>query len=147
MDGLTYVRALDPRNSMPMAELVGFEIGKVERGAVTGSAQPAHRHINPFRVVQGGFAATALDIALGLVCISVLDDAHHTIVATSDLIVRYFRPIPPEAPRVLIRAKVVEIVDRTILADAYLYDQDGQTLAYAQCNCRIVSRQRRGPTV
>jgi len=73
MDGLSYVRALDPRNSMPMAELV-----------------------------------------------------------------------PPEAPRVLIRAKIVEQIDRTIVADASLHDEDGHTLAYAQCNCRIVSRQRRG---
>jgi uncharacterized protein (TIGR00369 family) len=146
MDGLSYVRALDPRNSMPMAELVGFEIGKVERGAVTGSAQPAHRHVNPFRVVQGGFAATALDIALGLVCITVLDDAHHTMVATTDLLVRYLRPILPEAPRVLIRAKILEKIERAIVADAYLHDEGGQTLAYAQCNCRIVSRQRRGPS-
>lgn len=89
---------------MPMARGFALRLLHVEHGAVTAVATPSAEHYNPFQVVQGGFAATVLDIVLGLVSISVLKgDAD--AVATTDLSVRYIRSVRQETgpPRQTVR--------------------------------------------
>ncbi len=140
MDGLTFVRSLDPENSMPMAKPWAFRIGRVERGEVHARATPGAQHENPFGVVQGGFAATVLDIALGLVTITLMDDPSKTMAATTDLIVRYFTPVAASTGDLAIRALIVNQQGRTILAEAFLEDDDGMKYAYAQSNCVVAKR-------
>jgi acyl-coenzyme A thioesterase PaaI-like protein len=95
VDGLAFVRSLLGAAAMPMAEHVDFVLDEVAAGSVRGRATPKTRHENPFGVAQGGFASTVLDIALGLVSISVLEgDA--TGVMTLDLDVRFLSPDPCE---------------------------------------------------
>src|SRR5215469_412409 len=140
MDGLTFVCSLDPESAMPMATPWAFRIERVERGDVRARAMPGAQHENPFGVVQGGFAATVLDIALGLVTITVMDDPSKTIAATTDLIVRYFTPVLASTGELVIRATIVHQQGRTILAEAFLEDYAGVKYAYAQSNCVVAKR-------
>lgn len=140
MDGVAFVRSLDPDNSMPMAAPWAFRIERVERGDVRARATPGAQHENPFGVVQGGFAATVLDIALGLVTITLMDDPSKTMAATTDLIVRYFMPVLASTGELSIRARIVNRQGRTILAEAFLEDDEGVKYAYAQSNCVVANR-------
>ena len=140
MDGLTFLKSLDADDPMPMARPWRLRIVSVARGAVQAIAMPSHEHENPFGVVQGGFAATVLDIALGLVSISVLEDAAKTMVATTDLLVRYFKAIEGSTGELLIEARVTHHQERQIVAEAYLQDAAGARFAYAQSNCIIARR-------
>lgn len=140
MDGVTFVRSLDPDNSMPMATPWAFRIDRVERGDVRARATPGTAHENPFGVVQGGFAATVLDIALGLVTITLMEDPSQTMAATTDLMVRYFTPVLATTGELSIRARIVHQQGRTILAEAFLEDDAGAKYAYAQSNCVVAKR-------
>jgi uncharacterized protein (TIGR00369 family) len=141
MNGVEFLDTLDAQRPMPMAEHWGFHIVAFERGAVTATATPSASYENPFGVVQGGFAATVLDIALGLVSISILDDTAEQMVGTTDLVVRYFAPIKGETGPMNVRAKVTYVSDRQVVAEAMLEDAAGTQYAYAQSNC-VISRRK-----
>ncbi len=125
---------------MPMAKPWAFRIERVERGDVWARATPGAEHENPFGVVQGGFAATVLDIALGLVTITLMEDPLKTMASTTDLLVRYFAPVLASTGELLVRAQIVNRQGRTILAEAFLEDDDGMKYAYAQSNCVVANR-------
>jgi uncharacterized protein (TIGR00369 family) len=137
MDGLAFVRSLPPGDPMPMARHFSFRIASADYGHVTATATPQSGHHNPFDVVQGGFAATVLDIALGLVSISVLTgDAQ--AVATTDLSVRYLRSIRGETRDMHISASTLHVGRQVIVAEAKLHDDAGSVFALAQSTSLIV---------
>ena len=142
MNGVTFLQSLDANDPMPMARPWQFRITKIGRGDVSATAVPTSEHENPFGVAQGGFAATVLDIALGLVSISVLEDADSTMVATTDLFVRYFKPIVQSTGELQVGASIAYEQDRLVMAEAYLHDAGGTRFAYAQSNCLIVRREK-----
>jgi uncharacterized protein (TIGR00369 family) len=123
-----------------MAAPWAFRLEHVERADVRARATPTAQHENPFGVVQGGFAATVLDIALGLVTITLMEDPSKTMASTTDLIVRYFAPVVATSGELSIRAGIVNRQGRAILAEAFLEDDDGVKYAYAQSNCIVVNR-------
>jgi uncharacterized protein (TIGR00369 family) len=87
-------------------------------------------------VVQGGFAGSVLDIALGLVSISVLtEDASG--VATTDLSVKYFRAIYETTGFLDIEASVVHLGRTIVVAQAQLIDGAGRLCASAQSTSLI----------
>ena len=137
MNGLHFVRELSFERPMPMALPFDFRIVQVERGTVAATATPSEQHYNPFGIVQGGFAATVLDIALGLVSITVLEDDAIS-VATTDLSVRYIRSIRVEAGTLFIRANVVHAGRQTIVSEAFLESDEGKLLATSQSTSLIV---------
>jgi uncharacterized protein (TIGR00369 family) len=138
LDGLAFVVARIGKVPMPMAELFALELLHAERGVVRVVARPSSQHYNPLGVVQGGFAGTVLDIALGLVCISVLvDDAAG--VATTDLSVRYLRPILESTGAMKAEASILHAGRTMIVAQATLSGSDGKNYACAQ-STSIVSR-------
>ena len=143
MDGLTFVRSLSAADPMPMARPWRFRILSVERGEVRAIALPGREHENPFGVVQGGFASTVLDMALGLVSISVLADSDEMMVATTDLIVRYFKAIVHSTGELRIDARVTHQHERQIVAEAYLQNEIGTRYAFAQSNCVVTRRKQR----
>jgi len=140
MDGVSFLKSLNAEDPMPMARPWNFRIVAIKRGEVRAVATPSHAHENPFGVVQGGFAATVLDIGLGLVSISVLEDTEKTMVATTDLLVRYFKTIEGSIGELLIDARVTHQQERQIVAEAYLQNAAGARFAYAQSNC-VISRR------
>jgi uncharacterized protein (TIGR00369 family) len=139
LNGLAFVRALIGKVPMPMAELFALELLHAERGVVRVAARPSVQHYNPLGVVQGGFASTVLDIALGLVCISVLDDGA-TGVATTELSVRYLRPILESTGTMEVEASILHVGKTLIVAQAMLIDVDRKNYACAQ-STSIIARQ------
>lgn len=122
---------------MPMAGLFSFELRRVEFGRISASARPSKNHYNPFGVVQGGFASSVLDIALGLVSISVLSgDA--TSVATADVATRYLRPIYESTGIMEIEASTLHQGRTIVVAQAALRDGLGALYALAQSSSVIV---------
>jgi len=137
VNGLAFVEALVNVAPMPMASLFSFELRRVELGCIRATARPSRQHYNPFGVVQGGFASSVLDIALGLVSISVLSgDA--TSVATADIVVRYLRPIYESTGIMEIEASTLHQGRTTIVAQAVLRDGLGAPYALAQSSSVIV---------
>lgn len=137
MNGLAFVRALIGKVPMPMAELFALELLHAERGVIRVAARPSVQHYNPLGVVQGGFASTVLDIALGLVSISMLvDDA--TGVATTDLSVRYLRPILESTGAMEVEASILHVGKTVIVAQAMLIDVGGKNYACAQSTSIIM---------
>lgn len=121
---------------MPMARHFGFRVVAFEYGRVTASATPQASHANPFQVVQGGFAATVLDIGLGLVSISVLTGDAES-VATTDLSVRYLRSIRGEGEPMAITASAIHVGRKIVVAESKLLDSSGALYALAQSTSLI----------
>jgi len=142
MAGLDFVRQLSFERPMPMAQHFSFAIVHAEYGDVVATAVPSREHYNPFNVAQGGFAATVLDIVLGLVSISVMPvDA--SSVATTDLAVRYIRAITVDTGPVTIRGSIIHAGGRAIVAEAKLYDASEKLYATAQSTSLVA---RDGPS-
>jgi uncharacterized protein (TIGR00369 family) len=137
VNGLAFVEDLVNVVPMPMASLYSFELRRVEFGRVCASARPSRNHYNPFGVVQGGFASGVLDMALGLVSISVLS-GNATSVATADIAVRYLRPIYESTGVMQIEASTLHQGRTTIVAQAVLSDGLGTPYALAQSSSAIV---------
>lgn len=137
MSGLDFVRRLSFEQPMPMAQHFSFAIARADYGDVVATAMPSREHYNPFNVAQGGFAATVLDIVLGLVSISVMPvDA--ASVATTDLAVRYIRAITEETGPMTIRGSIVHAGNRAIVAEAKLYDSREKLYATAQSTSLVL---------
>lgn len=136
MDGLSFLKSLTPDDPMPMARHFSFRIVSTDYGQVTATATPEPSHENPFEVVQGGFAATVLDIALGLVSISVLSGDAES-VATTDLSVRYLRSIRGETGPMRISASTLHVGRKIVVAEAKLHDDSGNLIALAQSTSLI----------
>jgi uncharacterized protein (TIGR00369 family) len=118
-----------------MARHFGFRIVAFDYGTVTASATPQQSHENPFKVVQGGFAAAVLDIALGLVSISVLTGDAES-VATTDLSVRYLRSIRGEG-EMTITASAIHGGRKSVVSEAKLLDSAGKLYGLAHSTSLI----------
>jgi uncharacterized protein (TIGR00369 family) len=120
LDGLSALRAV--RNGdvppAPIAVLLGFELVEVEEGRVVFAVEPGERHYNPIGTVHGGLAATLIDSATGCA-------VHSTLPAgvgytSTDLQVRFVRPITRDTGRVLCEGTVVHRGRRLATAEARL---------------------------
>lgn len=133
MKWLAFVRERIGSAAMPMGEVFSFELLEAEPGKVRARAKATERHYNPLGVVQGGFAATVMDIALGLVSITVLPDSAGG-VSTIDLSVTYLRPVYEGTGWMIIEAEAVHAGSSVVIARATLKDDAGKTYALAQSN-------------
>jgi len=137
MTGLELVSSLAAGNPMPMASHFSFRIKSVARGDVVALATPSAEHYNPFGVAQGGFAGTVLDMTLGLVSISVLEEG--ASVATTDLSVRYMRAIRAETGTLTAKGTILHAGRRVVIAEARLSDDAGKLYAVAHSTSIIAS--------
>jgi uncharacterized protein (TIGR00369 family) len=142
MDGLTYVREMRDHgtNYPPVGEFVEFAIRDVAQGRIEVTGRPSERHYNPFGVVHGGFACTLMDLALGHVSVTMLPSIENTVV-TTDLSVKYIRPLFASAGEVACIATVLHSGKTIIVAEAQLRDSSGKLYATAQSTCFIVPRR------
>jgi uncharacterized protein (TIGR00369 family) len=121
----------------PIAELLGMEITVAERGHVIFALEPAEWMYNPIGSVHGGIAATLLDSSLGCAVHTTLDAG--IAYTTSDLQVRYVRPIGAATGRILAESHVVHSGRRLATAEGRLYiEADGRLLAHASTSCLIL---------
>jgi uncharacterized protein (TIGR00369 family) len=139
VNGLTFVRQMRDKktNYPPIGEFVGFRILDVERGTIRVSGRPTAQHYNPLGVVHGGFASTLMDLALGHVSLTVLASMEEG-VATTDLSVKFVRPIFEKTGELTCEATVVHSGRKVIIAEARLMDTSGKLYATAQSTCLVV---------
>ena len=139
LSGLEAVRAImnGELPPPPIASLLDFEIVRVERGRVIFALEPAEWMYNPIGSVHGGIASTLLDSALGCSIHTMLDaGARYT---TSDLHVRFVRPMRADTGRVLADCHAVHVGRRLATAEGKLVAEDGGTLfAHATTSCLIL---------
>jgi uncharacterized protein (TIGR00369 family) len=141
--GLDYLRAIASGElpPPPVAELLGTEIVEVEAGRVVFALEPAEWMYNPIGSVHGGIAATLLDTCMGCALHSTLEAGVGW--ATSDLQVRYIRPMTLETGRVLGEGRVVHAGRRSATAEGYMRsERDGALLAHATCGCAIIDTRQ-----
>lgn len=121
----------------PIAELLGMEITHVDRGHVVFALDPAEWMYNPIGSVHGGVAATVLDSSLGCAVHTTLDAG--VAYTTSDLQVRYVRPLSASTGRVLAESRVVHSGRRLATAEGRLIaETDGKLFAHASTSCLIL---------
>jgi uncharacterized protein (TIGR00369 family) len=138
MSGLDRLRAL-VRGDLPpapMATLVGISLVSVEPGCVVFEGQPAEYHYNLGGVAHGGFACTMLDSALGCAVTSLLPVGRSC--ATTDLHVRFVRPITIASGLVRCEARVLHLGKTIATAEAKLSDAAGKLFAHATTACAIL---------
>ena len=126
----------------PIGRFVQFQIDDISVGHLTGRGTPGDQHYNPLGVVHGGFASTLLDLALGHVSITALDDMTKA-VSTTDLSVKYVRSIYSTIGTMFWESHVLHSGKSIVVAEALLKDADGKLYAMAQSTCMIVSRRDR----
>ncbi len=119
----------------PMAILVGISLTSVEPGVVVFEGQPAEYHYNIGGVAHGGFACTLLDSALGCAVTSTLPAGRSC--ATTDLHVRFIRPITLSSGRVRCEARVLHVGKTIATAEANVTDAAGKLCAHATTACAI----------
>ncbi|HEY3676948.1 MAG TPA: PaaI family thioesterase [Candidatus Tumulicola sp.] len=121
-----------------MAELFAFELIAADAGNVRARATPSRLHYNPFDVAQGGFAGTVLDIALGLVSISVLE-GDESGVGTVDISATYTRVITESTGQMSVHASILHRGRTIVVAEATLTDSSGRLYARAR-STSLISR-------
>jgi uncharacterized protein (TIGR00369 family) len=120
----------------PMAALVGISLISAESGVAVFESQPAEYHYNLGGVAHGGFACTIIDSALGCAVTSLLPAGKSC--ATTDLHVRFVRPITIETGRVRCEARVLHLGKTIATAEARLTDAAGKLCAHATTACAIL---------
>ena len=129
--GRRFVEGLrDGRIPAPaMIGLAPAAVVEVDEGRVVLQAAPEPRHDNGVGMAHGGWSATLLDTAMGLAAQTRLD-AGRTCV-TSDLTLRFHRPVRPADGPLRIVARVVAASPRSVATTAVLESAQGTLHASA----------------
>ncbi|MGZ6697883.1 MAG: PaaI family thioesterase [Solirubrobacteraceae bacterium] len=118
LDGLTAMRAMIAGElpPPPIATLLGFDLVEVEKGRVIFAVEPGDQHYNPIGMVHGGLAATLIDSATGCAVHTTLPAG--TGYTTTDVQVRFVRPITRDTGRIECVGEVVHVGRRLATAEA-----------------------------
>lgn len=121
----------------PLGVLFGVEWLEVEPSRATLSFEPAHWMFSPFGAVYGGITATLLDTVLGA--------AVHTTLpagvgyATTDLHVRYLRPLTAGTGPVIAAGAVVHAGSRHAVAEGRVeVEATRELIATGTAGCPIL---------
>lgn len=137
MSGLEYLRAMARGDlpGVPMASLMGFEVGEIEEGRVVFECVPGEQHYNPIGSVHGGLACTLFDSAMGC--------AVHTALparvgyTTVELKVNFLRPISTQTGKLFCEGKTIHVGGRVATAEARITDEAGKLYGHATTTCMI----------
>jgi uncharacterized protein (TIGR00369 family) len=139
MSGLEYLQAIIDGQlpPPPFARALEAELLEVEPGRALFAAEPAEWMYNPLGSVHGGIVATLLDSCMGCAVHSTLETG--VGFTTSDLQVRYIRPLTVQSGRVLADGRVVHRGRTTATAEGRVFAADGGALiAHATTGCVIL---------
>lgn len=130
-DGLDFLRAVMAGQlpTSPLLEALGISLVAAERGVVSVAATPLPLHFNAKGTGHGGFISTLLDAALGF-SIESMSDAG-TMWTTTDLHVRFRRPVTADSGLVTATGRVEHYGRATATASGELSDSGGRVLATA----------------
>jgi uncharacterized protein (TIGR00369 family) len=82
--------ALVKKESVPVARLLGFEMGEMADGRAVGFLEAGPRHANPMGTLHGGILCDLADAAMGMAFASTLK-AHESFT-TLELKINFLRP-------------------------------------------------------
>ncbi|MCW2996124.1 MAG: hypothetical protein JWQ18_3619, partial [Conexibacter sp.] len=139
MTGLELMRAIMRRElpAPPVAQLLGFDIERVDEGNVVFAMDPIEAHQNPLGTIHGGIITTLLDSAMGCA-------VHTTIPAggmytTLELKVNFLRPAFAGGARLLAEGTVLNRGSTAVLVEATITDADsGKKIAHGTSTCLIL---------
>lgn len=136
--GLTLLRAMAAGEILPPSpmSLLGIEFVSVAEGNITLRRRPVDYRYNPFGPAHGTTVAALFDLALGSAFQSVLPDGR--TYTTLDSRISYLRPVALTLEALTVKAKIIDIGEQRMVADAQLADADGQICATATMTCLIV---------
>ena len=75
----------------PVASLIGFRIGAIERGLVVMEMDAGPQHANPMGTVHGGILCDLADAAMGMAYASSLDEGE--TFTTLELKINFLKPV------------------------------------------------------
>lgn len=114
---------------------MGIRPVRYEYGLAIFEGVPAEYHYNAVGRVQGGFAATILDCALGCSVHTTLDPEYGS--TTVELKVNYVRPLSAATGRVTSTGRIINVGSRIATAEARLTGTDGKLYGHATTTCLI----------
>ena len=123
---------------IPIGVTLGFKLVEVEKGRVLLTGRPGKESYNMIGTVHGGWAASILDSAMGLSCLSNLDaeQAHTTV----DIRINYLRPLTLETGEVQAEGRVIQGGRKLAYCEAKLTDRDGKLICHGTGSCIILPR-------
>lgn len=121
----------------PVALVLGFGPSEIAEGRCVFATEPGEHQYNPLGTVHGGVIATLLDSAMGCAVQTTLPAA--TGYTTTDLQVRYVRPVTDRSGRLECEGTVVHRGARLATAEGRLTDAHGRLLAHATTSCLILA--------
>ena len=137
MAGVDFVRAIfDGRlPSPPIMQTVEPFDCTAEPGLVVLHSIPGLRHYNPIGSVHGGYFATLLDSAMGLVVQSMLPAG--TGYTTLEFKISFIRGMSKDTGTVRTEGRVLNVGRRAATAEARITDAKGRLLAHATTTCLV----------
>ena len=99
------------------------------------SLVPSEFHLNPFGLVHGGVLAALIDTAMGCAVHSLLHVGAGYI--TSELNVRYLRPVGVATGALLCTGEVLKAGRRSMVVQARVTDDAGREVAIGGCTCLL----------
>ena len=139
LSGVDFLRAiLDGKLPRPpIAELLGMRGVEVERGRVVFEMEVGEYHFSPLNIVHGGVTATLLDTVMGCAVFSKLDAG--VAYTTTDLQVRYVRPVSVGSGTLRAEGTVVHAGSKVLTAEGRVMDSRGKLVAHGGCGCLILT--------
>lgn len=106
------------------------------KGTAEFVACPEERFSNPFGTMHGGWVSTLLDTVMGIAAQSTLPQGQ--VCATSDLSVRFTRPITTKIHELRVIGKVLVRGRNLIVTEGDLIDSDEKLYAHATSSMFIL---------
>ncbi len=136
LSGLEFVRAcVEGQITLgSMADTMAIRPVAAEEGYLKLEVTPDQRHLNPAGMVHGGYAATVLDMATGIVVQTVLQSGQSCV--TVDLQVQMIKSLPL-AVACVAEGFITRRTRQLAFTRGHLLDQQGEIFAHAQSTVMI----------
>ena len=115
----------------PVATLIGFTIGSIERGRVVREMEAGPQHTSPLGTVHGGILCDLADAAMGMAYATSLDD--NETFTTLELKINFLKPV--WSGRLTATGYVVKSGRTVGLVDCDVYDEKQSLVARASSTC------------
>ena len=121
-------------STVPVAELIGFQVEEIGGGRAIFSLQTRPQHANPMGTLHGGILCDLADAAMGMAFVSTL--ANDESFTTMTLNINFFRPVWQTLLRA--EARVVNRGKNVGYIECDVTDQNGKPVARATSTCFVL---------
>jgi uncharacterized protein (TIGR00369 family) len=123
---------------MPVANLIGFEVGEFGSGRGITTLQTGPQHSNPMGTLHGGSLCDTADAAMGIAVGSTLEPGQS--FTTVELKMNFFRPV--WSTKLTAEAHVLQRGKTTAYVESIVKDEAGKLVAKAASTCMILHGDR-----